>query len=173
MDWNHQDYIALVAAVGTVVAAVAAAIAAGLSFKSAKESKEFQIQAARISLEKQLYDLLQSDAIRANDIVRGIQSHDWTFNQVANITYAIESARKRILAMMPPLDDDQILRFKSFFNEQLSHEIKTEMKNMTGPPDALYKSGENWRDSPDLVNIFEENKDFFGYDYVRDSDLED
>ena len=124
-------------------------------------------------MERHLYELLLSDASRANDNVKGVESVDWTYGQAANITYAIESARKRIQAASPQLDDEQIARFKSFFAEQLSHEVKAEMKDMHGMPDALYKPKWDWRESSELVDIWGQNKDFFGYDYVRDSDLED
>ena len=47
------------------------------------------------------------------------------------------------------------------------------MKEMGGLPDALYKTRGNCRESMELVDIFGNNKEFFGYDYLRDSDLED
>lgn len=173
MSWHHGDYINLISAVGTAIAAGAAAVAAWLSFESAKKSQEQQRSSARFEMERHLYELLHIDAQRANESVKGIDSIDWTYNQVANITYAIESARNRLQAATPQLDDEQIARFKSFFTEQLSHEVKAEMKEMGGLPDALYKPKWNWRESAELVEIFGKNKDFFGYDYLRDSDLED
>lgn len=173
MSWHHGDYIALISAAGTAIAAGAAAVAAGLSYKSAKESQEQQSKSARFEMERHLYELLLSDAKRANESVKGIDSIDWTYNQAANITYAIESARNRLEAAMPQLDDEQIARFKSFFTEQLSHEVKAELKEMGGLPDALYKPKENWRESGELAATFGKNKDFFGYEYLRDSDLDD
>ncbi|EGT4276647.1 hypothetical protein SNN84_003381 [Cronobacter sakazakii] len=173
MSWHHGDYINLISAAGTAIAAAAAAVAAWLSFKSAKESQEQQRKSAKFEMERHLYELLQIDAQRANESVKGIDSMDWSYNQVANLTYAIESARKRLQAAIPQLDDEQIARFKSFFTEQLSHEVKAEMKEMGGLPDALYKTRGNCRESMELVDIFGNNKEFFGYDYLRDSDLED
>lgn len=161
MSWHHEDYISLFSAIGGVLSAAAAAFAAGLSLKVARESREQQKISAKFEMERHFYELLLSDATRSNDNGKGIESSEWTYAQAANITYAIESARKRLEAAMPQLDGEQIDRFKSFFIEQLSHEVKSELKDKVDTPDILYKPKWNWQESRELIRIWERNKVFF------------
>jgi len=163
LSWHHGDYIGLFSAIGGVVSAGAAAYAAVQSRKSARDSHLQQLEAARFERERHLYELLRSDAARANESVKTQDSSDWTYSQAANITYAIDSARNRINASSPYLAPEQISQLKSYLKEQLSHEIKSELNNDTKPPDAFYKPKEHWIESESLVDTWEVNKKFFDF----------
>ncbi|ENZ5479355.1 hypothetical protein ACGU0V_000853 [Serratia marcescens] len=163
MSWHHEDYIGLFSAIGGVVSAGAAAYAALQSHKSARDSRLQQLEAARVERERHLYELLRSDAARANESVKTQDSSDWTYSQASNITNAIDSARNRITASSPYLTPEQISQLKSYLKEQLSHEIKSELKNDTDPPDAFYKPKCNWRESESLVNTWKVNQKFFDF----------
>lgn len=173
MSWHHEDYISFFAAIGGMVSAGAAAYAAIQSRNSAKDSHQQQMETARFERERHFYELLRSDAARANETVRALDSSDWSYAQAANITYAIESARNRVESAIPLMSSEQILQLKAYFKEQLSHEIKSEMKDILGMPDALYKPKYGWMESRELVEIWLINKEFFGFDHLYDSDLDD
>lgn len=155
------------------MSAGAAAYAAVQSRNSAKDSHQQQLETAKFERERHFYELLRSDAARANETVKAQDSSDWTYAQAANITYAIESARKRVESAIPLMNAEQIVQLKEYFKEQLSHEIKSEMKDILGMPDALYKPKYDWRESSELVQIWLLNKEFFGFDHFYDSDLDD
>ncbi|MEG3112135.1 hypothetical protein SC127_15525 [Pantoea sp. T14] len=163
MSWHHGDYIDFFAAIGGVVSAGAAAYAAIQSRKTAKDSFNQQKESLKFERERHLIELIKADASKANESVKNAQGQDWSFTQAANVTYAIDSAKQRIKESSFNMLPEEIKRFKTFFKDQLSHEITTEMKEAHNMPDAFLKSHKGFKESREIIQLWMDNLRFFDF----------
>lgn len=166
MSWHHEDYLGLASAIGGVIAACAAAFAAIQSRISSKASLEQMQSNAAFERSRYLQDLLRSDANKVNGSINSDDSNDWTFNQIANITKAISSAKQRIIEISTLIDAAEVERFKEFFKNQISQEIMKELSEEE-PPSCIYKVKGDSSQGIQIYEIWSGNKEFFGFVMLR------
>jgi len=169
LSWHHEDFIDLFAAIGGVVSAGAAAYAAIQSRKSANDSFKQQKELLRFEREMHLHNLLKSEAIKANESVKNTRGQDWTFLQVANATYAIDSAKQIIKSKSISYTEEEIEELKTFFLDQLCYEITSEMNEAHNMPDGFLDSHKGFRESRSVITLWLDNLRFFNF--LKDSQL--
>ncbi|WP_312759467.1 hypothetical protein [Pantoea brenneri] len=176
MSWHHGDYINLISAVGTLAAAVIAMLAAFQSNKSARESRFLQkdLMAHQEELhnferEKHLYELLRSDADRANDNARQGYPAELSFSQASNLAHSLGSARSRILEVSAG-DEKITLKYIRYFRDQLTEEVNAYMCDMV--PASIDRK-EPTMEQIEASSIWAVSRRFFQFRYCDDEDLSD
>lgn len=116
-----------------------------------------------------LHNLLKSEAIKANESVKNTRGQDWTFLQVANATYAIDSAKQIIKSKSISYTEEEIEELKTFFLDQLCYEITSEMNEAHNMPDGFLDSHKGFRESRSVITLWLDNLRFFNF--LKDSQL--
>lgn len=138
MSWHSGDWANFGIALTSAVAAVAASYAAFQSGRSAKESLRYQRDAVNFERERFLSEMLRSDAARANESVKGVELSQWSFDQVAEIAAAIDSAMNRIYESQSLFSPERIQQHKENFVNQLDEAIHWQLSQESAP-DAIFR----------------------------------
>lgn len=170
MSWHHEDYISLIAALGGVVSAVAAAYAANQSRKISFKALHQQEAVANFERAKHIQELLNTDAIRANDIAKSVYPNEMNFAQAANMSRALDSARVRIVNFSFAEKSRSMNSLKSYFIQLLSEEVSFYMK---GEMPYFLQGIDISIDNAEVHDSWVNSRRFFNFRYCEDSDLSD
>lgn len=138
MSWHSGDWANFGIAFTSAISAVAASYAAFQSGRSAKESLKYQRDAVDFERERFLFEMLRSDAAKANECVKGIEPSSWSFEQVAEIAGAIDSARNRIIEAQSHFGEEKTEHYKEHFVNQLAEGIHWQL-SQDSAPDAIFQ----------------------------------
>jgi len=152
----------------SAIAAGAAAIAAFQSGKSANESLRQQKEAFHFERKKHFMDLLKADAAKANSCVQNTKGMDWSFDQAANVTYAVDSAKQMIKDASSSLSDCEMKKLKEYFKDQLCYEIISEMNQAQNLPDGFLGSHKGFQESRETTRLWLDNLRFFEFIIEKD-----
>ena len=159
MSWHSGDWANFSVTVSSAIASAAAAYAAIISLKTTKAALKSQQESSLLEREIHTRELLKADASRANSSLNGVSGNDWSFNQVANIVGAIDSARKTIINARTFINEEAL---KSYFKDQLAYEITREL-DQESPPDSIFRPNGEIHLSFHIFYLWSSNKDFFDY----------
>ncbi|MFV9686626.1 hypothetical protein ACNY67_07005 [Pantoea sp. KXB45] len=169
MSWHSGDWANFTVTLMSAAAAVAAAIAAFQSGKSANEALNQQKNAFHFERNRHFMDLLKADAAKANTCVQNTKGIDWSFEQAANVTYAVDSAKQMIKDASSVISEVELDKLKEFFKDQLCYEIMSEMRQAKNMPDGFLHSHKGFRESREVIHLWIDNLRFFGFITVVES----
>lgn len=142
----------------SAISGIGAAIAAFLSWRVSVNSAENQRDSLNELKRKNLFDLLNLHADRANDASQGLLSQDWNFSQFMNVMRAIASASREV----DQLPDIGIITKEEgilFFIDRLDSQILNSLSSQE-PPDCAYAPVGPVRWASHSKDLWEKNRRF-------------
>ena len=149
----------------SAVAGVASAVAAALSFVVTCVGLKYQRKTLLEAMRKNVIDSLSYQAERANAFSSGKRDSEWSFQEFANIMFAIDTARN-IVARINESDGISRDEARMYFVSLLNQPILSSLKNGS-PPDGAFQNKGSISEGLEVINLWNPNAHFLGFTEVN------